>query len=565
MHYPLVIMGAFVFKGWLFWAFILFQPLLHLRDLVGWSFDGGLFVVTIFMLGPGVYFTVLKLRQSEQHYRQAYRRLLEEAEEAVGGEVLDREAIAKRYLSETESLKSELREVARTISQALLADRTSIFLFEGGRLVPAVSDEEPLPEMSPSGLLYEILEHRISKTVLLEDTKERFSAGFSVLEGSRSFIFCPVLDDRVILGGIAVESLRYMAFEERDERLLEALSLQVAQLMKKHRLLCIMGIEHELLQSLQRESENLLQSLELEEVTGVIKKGAMAISGAEYVFVMLKDGRSYVLMNDEDVQKRRFTLRGTLLEDIAANRQPFYFRDVRQFRKRALPFEYREIRSLAGYPLLSGKALTGMVVLASSEPEAFTERHLSIMHLYCNQASESLSRALLHEDIKMKALTDGLTGLYNHRHFQERLEENLKRAERLGEKLSLLLLDIDHFKKINDTYGHPVGDQVLRTLAATIDDTVREIDIPARYGGEEFSVLLLGAAKKEAAQIAERLRQRVKELRFNTSSGEFSITVSIGIATFPEDATTREALIEEADQALYRAKNSGRDRVVLAG
>jgi diguanylate cyclase (GGDEF)-like protein len=269
-------------------------------------------------------------------------------------------------------------------------------------------------------------------------------------------------------------------------------------------------------------------------------------------------------MNEEDVKKRRFSLKGTLLEDIAINRQPFYFRDVKYFKKRPLPFDYHEIRSLAGFPLLSGKDITGMVVLASPQPEALTERHLSIMHLYCNQASESVSRALLHEDIKMKALTDGLTGLYNHRHFQERLEENIKRAERLKENLSLMLLDIDHFKKINDTYGHPVGDQVLRTLASTIDETVREIDIPARYGGEEFGVLLLGAGKNEAQQVAERLRERVKNLRFNSSSGDFSITVSIGIATFPEDATTRETLIERADEALYRAKNSGRDRVVLA-
>ncbi len=563
LHYPAIVGGALVIQGWQFLVFLAVQPLMHLRELISVNQESMVFLFTSMVVGPGVYLFVRGLRQKERHYRQAYQRLMDSAEAVSTSHGLDRDTLVKRYLSERETLKADLREMARTISFALLADRTTIFTFEGGRLTPVATDEDAPPEIKPSGILYEVVEQKRPRVLHLENSRLKPKAGFDALEGVMSILYCPIMDENVLVGVLVAESLRYRAFEERESKLAETLSVQVSQLIKKHRLLSIMSLEHELLQTLQRESERLIQKLGIEEVTEAIKEGAMAITAAEGVFVMLRDGRSYVLMGDE-TEKKRFTLKGTLVEDIAINKQPFYFRDTKHFRKEPLPFPSEDRpRCLAGFPLLSGKNITGMVVITSSEADAFTEKHLGIMQLYCNQASESISRALLHEDIKMKALTDGLTGLFNHRHFQERLEENIKRAERFREKLSLMLLDIDHFKRINDTYGHPVGDQVLKTLASVIDDTVREIDIPARYGGEEFAVLLIGADKKAAQQIAERLRQRVKKLRFPSQTGEFSITVSIGIATFPEDATTRETLIERADEALYQAKNSGRDRVVL--
>jgi diguanylate cyclase (GGDEF)-like protein len=168
----------------------------------------------------------------------------------------------------------------------------------------------------------------------------------------------------------------------------------------------------------------------------------------------------------------------------------------------------------------------------------------------------------MYKQMVTMATTDGLTGLLNHRTFQERLADLLGRAERHGLKLALILTDIDHFKKVNDTYGHPVGDEVIRRVARVLESSVRKIDIVARYGGEELAVIIEGADAAGAAQLAERIRLDVAKQSIPSDKGPFSITLSLGIASVPEDATDKQTLIERADQALYRAKHTGRNRSV---
>jgi diguanylate cyclase (GGDEF)-like protein len=169
------------------------------------------------------------------------------------------------------------------------------------------------------------------------------------------------------------------------------------------------------------------------------------------------------------------------------------------------------------------------------------------------------------------ALRDGLTRAFNRRYFLERLAAEIRFAERHGQPLALLLIDIDHFKVLNDAHGHLIGDDVLRALVGLLHDTLRAEDVVARYGGEEFAVLLRGASKSGARILGERLRKDISDMELAKQSGEkFHITVSIGIGTFPLDnpADTpseqmSKRLIELADAALYRAKNGGRDRVEL--
>lgn len=162
------------------------------------------------------------------------------------------------------------------------------------------------------------------------------------------------------------------------------------------------------------------------------------------------------------------------------------------------------------------------------------------------------------------AVTDGLTGLYNHRHLHERLTLEVERSQRSGLPLSLLMLDVDHFKQFNDTFGHPAGDEVLRQLARVLTDTRRANDVVARYGGEEFAVILVDTAKFTAAKVAERVRERVIAHDFSDAAQKAGkISVSIGVATFAEDGSDAEALVRSADTALYAAKRAGRNRVVL--
>lgn len=161
------------------------------------------------------------------------------------------------------------------------------------------------------------------------------------------------------------------------------------------------------------------------------------------------------------------------------------------------------------------------------------------------------------------ARRDGLTGLLNRRAFDEALNEAFSRMQRFGERVALLMIDIDHFKRINDTHGHSVGDDVLRAVARTMAPDVRLFDRVFRIGGEEFAVLLFGPDVTSAQATAERLREAISVMRVRTEAGEIDVTVSIGVATAAESSAP-STLVEDADAALYRAKSDGRNRVVFA-
>ena len=170
--------------------------------------------------------------------------------------------------------------------------------------------------------------------------------------------------------------------------------------------------------------------------------------------------------------------------------------------------------------------------------------------------------ALLYSRARMMSVTDGLTGLYNHRFFQESIRNMHARGVRSEVPYSLIMVDIDHFKSFNDTYGHQQGDLVLKTLAKLMRECFREVDIIARYGGEEFSILLPDTDGQGAPGVAERLRATVEAHPFPGPSGPLNVTISVGYASFPEDQAKKVAeMICRADQALYKAKEGGRNRV----
>ena len=169
-------------------------------------------------------------------------------------------------------------------------------------------------------------------------------------------------------------------------------------------------------------------------------------------------------------------------------------------------------------------------------------------------------RARLFEQNERLASTDGLTGLHNHRTFQARLDEQLRLAQRYGKKLSVVICDVDRFKSVNDAHGHPVGDLVLRGVARVLAGEARGTDLVARYGGEEFALVMPETDGEGARVIAERMRTRLEEATFPTEAGPLRVTLSLGIATYPEDGAEKARLVEVADACLYHAKRSGRNR-----
>jgi diguanylate cyclase (GGDEF)-like protein len=198
------------------------------------------------------------------------------------------------------------------------------------------------------------------------------------------------------------------------------------------------------------------------------------------------------------------------------------------------------------------------------QPSTKIARNLSLMTGIADRLGPALSsielRGRLHED----SIRDPLTKLYNRRFMDESLHRELSRAKRSDLPVSLVIVDLDKFKSINDEYGHDVGDEVLKVVARQLGRAVREEDIVYRYGGEEFVIVLPGASLDVARQRAEEACRAVRALRVDTDKGPLHITLSAGVATFPEHGSTQEELIVQADRALYLAKQSGRDRIELA-
>jgi diguanylate cyclase (GGDEF)-like protein len=199
-------------------------------------------------------------------------------------------------------------------------------------------------------------------------------------------------------------------------------------------------------------------------------------------------------------------------------------------------------------------------VVAAGRDEPFAAEEDELFHIFALQGEAALKNLLLFEEVKSLAIRDGLTGLYNYRYFHEVLTHQVEVSRRYGWPLSLLFLDIDNFKVINDTRGHPEGDLVLKTLAGFLQSHVRHADMVGRYGGEEFVVLVPQSSKTQAFHLAERLREQIAANPIDLGQGQIQVTVSIGVATL-EPHMSGEDLVKNADDAMYHAKQSGKNRV----
>ena len=220
-------------------------------------------------------------------------------------------------------------------------------------------------------------------------------------------------------------------------------------------------------------------------------------------------------------------------------------------------------KSVMIVPLTTHAKTTGCLVAESYKKDNFTERDEKMLMAIARSAALALENALLHKRTEELTMIDDLTGTYNYRYFVRKLQEEKRRAARYNLPLSLIMVDIDWFKKINDSYGHEAGNVVLKQLSAIIKECIRDVDIFARYGGEEFAVILPQTPQKDALAIGERIRTRVEEETIETEPGRIKITVSVGLSSYPENGHSEEELVSIADQALYRAKGEGRNLVCV--
>ena len=373
------------------------------------------------------------------------------------------------------------------------------------------------------------------------------------------------MDGNFPLGVLSADSARVHAFSSADCDTLQMFSKQLTRVLQRERVYPQAQRSYDALKILNEESSKLLSSLNEKVIVQNLVEGAYRIMPTEIMFFIIK-GRDAEILHGKDLSEREqkiFNAKGTVLDMAANSREHIYISDVRNYRSPIMPFKTDDVNSVFLLPMYYERNLLGILVLLLDKINALSTYQIELLKVLGNQASTSMANARFHAEIERLAITDGLTGLFNHKQFQERLAQEFDRLGRFSEPLSLLLIDIDFFKKINDTYGHPAGDLVLKKVAGMVQKTVRNVDIPARYGGEEFAVVLVGTDEKGAMHMAERLRKTIMDKKFTSDGTPFSVTVSIGISTNTRDVKKKEELVDRADKALYTAKENGRNQCVF--
>lgn len=315
-------------------------------------------------------------------------------------------------------------------------------------------------------------------------------------------------------------------------------------------------------------TQQLTESRPLEESLKVVTDAAMRLVPTNHASIRLLDASGRELLSGarsgegSDHRPMSFRRGEGVIGWVAEHRDGVRIPDVaadERFKPRAGRQGFL-IQSILAEPLWSGGEIIGVLSVTSPEKDAFSLDDQLLVRLLANCSAPPIERARL----RRLAMTDDLTLAYNQRYLSPRFNEELERSRRTGQPVSLLLMDLDHFKNVNDTYGHAVGDAVLRTFADRVRSFVRRLDVFIRRGGEEFLLVMPSTNLEQARTTAERIRARVSEKPFDVPVGQaIRQTVSIGVATW-DGAESPESFERRTDKAMYAAKSAGRDRVSVA-
>lgn len=400
----------------------------------------------------------------------------------------------------------------------------------------------------------------------------------------KALIVVPLMDRAGPIGVLGFDRQMARPFSEGDEAALLALAEEVVHLMRTERLLH--GLDEE-----RKEKARVFTAarafggvVKRDEAVRVALKTAQKVAPARasaFVEVVKVSGQDHLVVRgalgegaevfetpelkgeglrlDDETWVGRAISQGTLLPHTPLSQAGVRRGVLTVDDERAAGFG-----DLRAVPLFAQGERIGALIVASPEGVRFSRSHLDSIGVVADLAGVAFAGAGYYETLERAATTDGLTGLYNRRTLNERFAEAALRAERTGNPLSVILGDVDHFKSVNDTYGHQVGDDVLVGVARTLLRCARATDIVARYGGEEFCLVCEHTDASGAAHLAERIRRSIAQLRFDTDLGPLEVTSSFGVATLGDHGDDTESLLKSADEALYRAKEKGRNRVVIS-
>ncbi|APR99722.1 diguanylate cyclase [Pajaroellobacter abortibovis] len=388
----------------------------------------------------------------------------------------------------------------------------------------------------------------------------------------RSLLALPLLEHETLQGVLVVDRTRGEPFSPHEENLV----MQAARF-------CIRTVQNERvfvqLEKTKIEQEKLYQAaqalgaaLSEEDVLKVGLQATQEITSFDLAAVTIFDEASQihevraVHSNDHSLDPllhTRFAQNNSLVSMVVQNRYPLPYKGEMDGGQNHVLSPYQrwpKVASLLILPLLLHDRAMGTLILSSYQPRAFGDSIRSILEVLASHLVVSLSNARMIHQLERLATTDGLTGLLNKTAMLNITTQKITSAERSHQKLSLLILDIDFFKKVNDHYGHDTGDIVLQGIGAILSKQKRTTDVAARFGGEEFILLCEQTDEKGAMLLAERIREECAKQLFITSQKPLHVTCSLGISIFPDHGHTWDVLFKRADEALYYSKRSGRNR-----
>jgi len=483
-------------------------------------------------------------------------------------------------MTSTLDLRGVLGSVLDGLDQVLSSDTATLMLRidDSMRVVASrgFSDPDALRRSSISITHDPIITELIEGTapVIVSNGEERATGIYVGDEPMRSFIGVPLLARNRVIGALTVAS-NETSYRLEEAMIVDAFGDHAAVAIQNARLFQRTQATLAKTETLYRVAQNLIEGSTLEQTLQSVVDGvaeALPANGVSLItmnprakkivhFVRGGEGRDRVVA--ATFEELWDGLAGHVMRDHEPLISPANRPDEREGPQARARREATGAGAVMVAPLSYAGKVFGVLTAINQAGEAEFGRHDLILHeAMANQAAIAIENARLFEEVQRLAVTDDLTSLKNRRGFFEVARRELERATRTGRPLSALMLDIDGFKRVNDTYGHAVGDEVLRHLAERCRRAVRDIDLVGRYGGEEFAVLLPETDLKTALEVAERVRSSIGDMPFDTEVGPLPIRVSVGLALLDDDSEqTVESLLDRADTAMYLVKQAGGDAV----
>ncbi|HLE77030.1 MAG TPA: sensor domain-containing diguanylate cyclase [bacterium] len=318
------------------------------------------------------------------------------------------------------------------------------------------------------------------------------------------------------------------------------------------------------LAALTQATQIISSTLDPEQVAEKIVEAVRDLMGYTQLALMAVTGDQLVAMvwSGFETPPPQLTTAQGIVGRVARTGVPAYVPDVSRDPE-FMPLVAGTASEIA-HPVFVDGRIAAVLTVETAGGRILTPEDADLVGTLASQIGIALRNAALHAEMREQALRDGLTGLYDHAAFQQRLHEEVTRAQRYGRTLAVVMIDMDGFKQVNDQFGHPVGDQVLRMFAETLRTGIRTEDAAARYGGEEFAVIMPETGAPGAARAAMRIRDRFAQQPIEVDGVPVTVTVSFGVAAMPEHGAMGPVLVKAADDALYEAKRAGKDRVRIA-